>query len=220
MEWIESIKFFDIKLIDVQDLLNLVFRLLLDLTVTYIIVRKIYYPARKDKEYLFTFFIFNILVFFVCNLLGEMKLELGFAFGIFALFSILRYRTITLPVMEMTYLFCIIALAVIHAISNKKVSYAELLFTDLFIIGIIYYLQRIWIRKKLSVQVILYEKIENIVPENKHILLNDLKKRTGLDIRQVEISKINFLNDTARIKIYYQADEHNLISQTLHDGFE
>ena len=210
---IEAIRFLDIKFIDVEDFTTLILRLLFNVLITFIIVKVTYYSTRKDKDYLFTFFIFNILVFFVCHLLSSIKLSIGFAFGLFALFSILRYRTTTLPVKEMTYLFAVITIAVINALSTKKVSYMELVFTNMFIVGLIYFLEKLWLTKQMGVHSITYEKIENIKPQNKTILIQDLSERTGLKINNIEITRINFLNDTARIKIFYNKDDASAIAE-------
>jgi len=215
IEALEQIRFFDIKILDVEDFFNLLFRFLFNFTMVIIVVRYIYYPVRRDKNYLFTFVIFNTLVFFICYLLNGVKLEMGFAFGIFALFSLLRYRTFPLPVKEMTYLFAVIIIAVVNSLSTKKVSYAELLFTNFVIVGLIYYLDKMWLTYTGAVQVVTYEKIDNIKPENRELLLADLKERTGLNILGVEVDKINFLNDTARITINYEPQVDNMLSESV-----
>ncbi|MBW8050759.1 MAG: DUF4956 domain-containing protein [Cytophagales bacterium] len=200
---LEKIKFFGSQLIDVNDLGELVFRFAINLLFVFIIIRLIFYPIYKQKQYLFTYFLFNITIFLVCILLSNVKLKIGFAFGLFAVFSILRYRTETIPIREMTYLFVIITMGVINALSSKKVSYAELLFTNVVIVFTIYGLERIWFQKKELIKDINYEKIELINPEKYDQLIKDLRERTGLDIHRVDIVSINFLRDTARLKIYY-----------------
>jgi len=207
MSWIETIesyRFLDNKILNVLDLVSIVFRFIINLIVLWLIVNKIYFIKHKNTDYYFTFFIFNILVFFVCTMLSEVKLEIGFAFGIFALFSILRYRTTTLPVKEMTYLFAVVTTAVINALSNKKVSYVELAFVNSAIIFTLYYLDIIWFKNKPLVDIIVYEKIENIKPENKQLLIEDIAARTGWNVIDAEVSRINFLNDSARIIVYYR----------------
>ena len=203
IEALEKIKFFGSQLIDVADLGELVFRFAINLLFVFIIIRLIFYPIYKQKQYLFTYFLFNITIFLVCILLSNVKLKIGFAFGLFAVFSILRYRTETIPIREMTYLFVIITMGVINALSSKKVSYAELLFTNFVIVFTIYGLERIWFQKKELIKTINYEKIELINPEKYSQLIKDLRERTGLDIHRVDIVSINFLRDTARMKIYY-----------------
>lgn len=191
-----------------QDFLELAFRLLINCSVAFVIIRLIYYPVHNRKDYLFTYFIFNLLIFFVSYLLSGVKLQLGFAFGLFAIFGILRYRTEQLAIKEMTYLFVVIALAIINALANKKISYAELMFTNFAIIAVTYLLETKWLLRHESFKIIVYEKIELIKPENKALLINDLQERTGLKITQVQIGKIDFLRDTAILKVFYYEDEN------------
>lgn len=191
------------KLWDVNDFGEMIIRFLLDFVVAFIVIRVIYYPIHKRKDYLFTYFLFNILIFFICILLNSVKLKLGFAFGLFAIFGILRYRTEQLPIKEMTYLFMIIAIAIINSLTNNKISIAEVLFTNVTIIAASYLLEKVFLLKHESRKSILYEKIENVKPENHEILIEDLKNRTGLQIHRVEVGKIDFLRDTVRIMIYY-----------------
>lgn len=200
---LSELKIFNIKLIDVEDFIELVARFALNLIVCLVIVRVLYYNATKRKDYLFTYILISTTVFLLCFLLESVKLELGFALGLFAVFGIIRYRTTTIPIKEMTYLFIIIGLSVINALSNKKVSYAELLFTNMVIMFIVWGLERIWLLKNETSKIIVFEKIDLIKPENYSLLLQDLKERTGLIINRAEVRKINFLRDTAEIKIYY-----------------
>jgi hypothetical protein len=207
MNWIdtiESLRFLDTKVIDIEDFLNISSRFLFNLFMLWLIVSKIYFPKHRNKDYYFTFYLFNILVFFVCLMLSDVKLEIGFAFGIFALFSILRYRTTTLPVKEMTYLFAVVTIGVINALSNKKVSYLELVFVNFAIIYALYYLDIKWFKKHPAVDMIVYEKIENIKPENRQKLMDDIAARTGWEVLHTEVSRVNFLNDSARITVYYK----------------
>ena len=146
---------------------------------------------------------FGIVVFFVCILLANVKLRLGFALGLFAIFSLLRYRTDPIPIKEMTYLFIIIGVAVINSLATKKVSYVELLFTNFAIVAVTYGLEKIWLLKRESRKTIIYENIELIKPENHHLLIEDLKKRTGLNIHRIEIGRINYLRDVARVRAFY-----------------
>lgn len=203
---IGSIKFFDIKLYD-PDLWELVFRLGLNTFVTYIIIWFIYSPTRKDREFIFTFMVLSPIIFFVINLFLNKNLDIGFAFGLFAIFSILRYRTSQIPVKEITYMFIVIALAVINAMATKKVSYAELLFTNAFIMFIIFMLERQWNIGDNSYQTIYYEKIENIKPENEATLLSDLTERTGRQIERYEIVSSDFMRDMAKLRVYFKPEK-------------
>ncbi len=201
MEIMESSNFLG-SLINGQDFLEFFLRFVFNILVIYIIARQIYYRVKPNRSYLFTMVILNIIVFSVCNLINSVNLSIGVAFGIFAIFSILRYRTRTLPIKEMTYIFISISVGIINALSSTSVSVVEILFTNATIIAFTLFLEKTWIRKE-SEKTIVYEKIENIKPVNKEKLLEDLKHRTGLDIHRVEIGRINFLRDTCRVRIYY-----------------
>ena len=204
----KSKSFLDVKLYD-DDFIKLAFRFLLNLLAIVLIARAIYYPLAKRKDYLFTYIMISILVFFICFTLKKFELGLGMALGLFAIFGIIRYRTDPIPIKEMTYLFIVIGISVINALANKKMSYAELLLTNSAIIFATYGMERLWLLKHESRKVITYEKIELIVPENHPKLKEDLERRTGLKITRFEIGKINFLNDTAQIFIHYYADEQD-----------
>ena len=199
---------FGIEIIDVQDFTELFIRFLFNLVVVFIIVRFFYYQIQKRKDYLFTYILISTVIFLLCFLLENVKLELGFALGLFAIFGIIRYRTQQIPIKEMTYLFLVIGVSVINALANKKVSYAELIFTNVALLAVTYALERLMLLKHESRKAINYEKIELIKPENRMELLRDLEARTGLKINRVEVGKIDFLRDTARVNIYYFEHEN------------
>ena len=133
-------------------------------------------------------------------------MEMGFALGLFAVFGILRYRTEAIPIRQMTYLFIVIGISMINALSNKSVSIFEVLFTNGLITLITYLIDRLWFQTIEEKKSIVYEKIELIKPENKQELIKDLKERTGLPIHEVKVDKIDFLKDTAAVTIYYNRD--------------
>ena len=133
-------------------------------------------------------------------------MEMGFALGLFAVFGILRYRTEAIPIRQMTYLFIVIGISMINALSNKSVSIFEVLFTNGLITLITYLIDRLWFQTIEEKKSIVYEKIELIKPENKQELIKDLKERTGLPIHEVKVEKIDFLRDTAAVTIYYNRD--------------
>jgi len=172
--------------------------------VVFTIVRFIYYPQNRDKDYIFTFFAFNTIIFFVLGLLSSINLSVGFGFGLFAIFSVLRYRTNPIPIREMTYIFVVIALPVMNSILLNENGFGLLLAANLLIVLVLYAIERGWGFQFLAHKIIQYEKIELIKPENRHLLLEDLHQRTGLSILKLEIGYIDFLRDTAKIKIYYQ----------------
>ena len=181
---------------------NLIFRFGFNLSIAFIIIKLIYYRNHNNNDFVFTYFMFNSLIFFFATILGSMTVNLGFAFGLFAVFAILRYRTDPIPIKEMTYLFIVITIGVINALSSSEVSYAELLFTNVALVGLTYFLETYWQNNLLFRHNVEYEIIENIKPENHEKLLLDLEDRTGFSIKHFEIGRINFLRDTVQIRIY------------------
>ena len=156
------------------------------------------------KSYFFTFFIFNTIIFLISLLLGTIDFSVGFGFGLFAIFSILRYRTDVIPVKEASYLFVLMSLPFINALFMAEIGLYELLFINIFMIVMTYVIENDVLISFESVKTIKYEKIELIKPENHILLLEDLKERTGLNIERYEIGKIDFLRDTADITVYYK----------------
>jgi len=201
--------------------LELVIRFSMNLGVIFLLVRWLYYSVSKRKDYLFTYILISCIVFLLCFLLESVKLQIGFALGLFAIFGIIRYRTHSIPPKEMTYLFLIIGVSVINALANKKTSIAEVLFTDLVIVLVTYGLEKVWLLKSVAAKRITYEKIDLIRPENYNLLIADLTARTGLtNIQKVEIGEINFLRDTCKIVVYFEVNNanRNQVDQTDNYG--
>lgn len=203
----EPYRFLGLELLNLEDFFKLLFRFGTNFLFMLLLVRYVYYPVARKKEYLITFFLISTTVFLLCFLLDNVKLELGFALGLFAIFGIIRYRTDAIPIKEMTYLFMVIGLSVINALANKKVSYAELYFTNIIIISITYGLEKFWLVKHEKRKRVVYENIELIKPDNRLQMHQDLESRTGIKISRFEIGKINFLRDSADVKIFYFEDE-------------
>lgn len=203
---LNDIEFLGIKVINPEDLAELFVRFTFNLLITTAIVVGLYAKTSKRKDFYFSYIAISIVIFLLCFLLESVKIELGFALGLFAIFGIIRYRTDAIPIKEMTYLFVVIAVAVINALANKKISYSELIATNLMIVGGLYLLEKILnLRQEMS-QRIVYEKIENLHADRKEELMADLKLRTGINIKRIEVDRIDFLRDTARILIYYDVN--------------
>jgi hypothetical protein len=198
-----GMEFLGTPIFDAKDFWNLITKTIFNLIIITTIIRYIYYPVTKNKDYLFTYFLISLTVFLLCVLLDSVKLQLGFALGLFAIFGIIRYRTDPIPIKEMTYLFLVIGVSVVNALANKKISHAELIFANLMIVFVTFGMERIWLLKGESRKNVIYEKIELIVPERREELLADLKERTGIDIIRVEVRRIDFLKDTANLRIFY-----------------
>lgn len=201
---LESCTIFGNQLVNVHDFNVLAAKLMVDLVFTLIIVRGVFYPVYKERDYVFTAIVINIAIFFICYLMESIKLKIGFAFGLFAVFAILRYRTEQIPIREMTYMFAVIIIAVLNALSDDKISYAELFFANITITVIIVLLEKDVLHDDDTVKVITYEKIDLIKPENYPLLISDLRERTGLFVKRAEIDSINFLNDTARLRVLFE----------------
>ena len=206
---LEGSEFLGAPIFDADDFWRLLLKTFFNLIVVLILARGIYYPLTKNKDYLFTYLLISLTVFVLCVLLDDVKLQLGFALGLFAIFGIIRYRTDPIPIKEMTYLFLVIGVSVVNALANKKISHAELLFANSVIIFITYGMERLWLLKHESRKNIVYEKIDLIVPEKKDELMTDLRSRTGIDIIRFEIKRIDFLRDVANISIYYYEKRDN-----------
>ena len=204
-------EFLDVELFNQKDLFKLFVRFLIDFSFTFVIIRVLYFAANRRKDYLFTFFVFNLLTFFICFLLRKVPMELGFALGLFAVFGILRYRTEPIPIKEMTYLFIVIGLAMINALANKKISWAELMFVNSTILLVTLSFEKLWFNNEVQTKNIVYERIDLIKTENRLEMIRDLRERTGLDIVNVQIGKIDFLRDVATITIFYKADVKEII---------
>ncbi|TRX71101.1 DUF4956 domain-containing protein [Carboxylicivirga sp. M1479] len=205
-DWEDSFRLLGVKLINLNDFTELLLRLLINTVLIFTVVHFMYAKRSRRKDFYFSFMVIGVIVFLLCFLLSNVKLELGFALGLFAIFGILRYRTDAIPIKEMTYLFVVIGISVINALSNKKVSYAELMLTNMVIIAGLWYLEkRLAMKQELSVQ-LTYEHIENINLNKHDELLEDMTKRTGINISRFEINKIDFLRDVADITLYYNAN--------------
>lgn len=133
-------------------------------------------------------------------------MDIGMALGLFAIFGIIRYRTDPIGIKEMTYLFVVIGVSVINSLANSKMSYAEIIGANVIIAGALTVIEKVMFLRHEITKEIVYEKIENIKPENQEILLQDLEDRTGLKINKIKVGKVDFLKDVAMITIYFFND--------------
>jgi hypothetical protein len=179
-------------------------RLSIDFASALILIRFIYYPIYKTKEFFFAFFIFNLIIFLITFLLNKVEMSMGAAFGLFAVFSMLRYRTEGISMKDMTYLFLAIALGLISAVT--KGNWDELILINSIILLVTYLLESDLLMKKEASKFIQYENIELIKPEQRAQLIADLEQRTGIKINRISIEKIDFLRDSAIIRIHYYDD--------------
>ena len=207
----DNLFFSDIEIIDVPSLSQMIFRFVLNSFFMFILIQFFYYRKSRRLDYYFTFILISISIFFLIYLLGSVKIKVGMALGLFAIFGIIRYRTETVPVREMTYLFVIISLSVINAIAIN-LSYAEIFATNIIYVVSVWIVESFRGLRHISSKLILYDRVDNIHPHQREELLEDLRKRTGLKITKIEVGAINFLQDTVMIKIYYESDFSELNS--------
>ncbi len=183
-----------------QESLVLIYRFLIDIVVVTALVRGIYFGYKKDKEFGFTFYIFNVLIFFVCFVMVEADISMGSAFGLFAIFGILRYRTNTIPHKEMTYLFTCISIALINGMAKFETT---LFVMNALILFFVLIMEKLWFANKEHYKNVIYENVRLIENGNDEEVIKDLCKRTSLNIVKYEIKSMNFLNDSAELKVFY-----------------
>lgn len=204
----EELEFMESQVMN-ADFWQLLVRFVFNAVVTGAIVGFLYYPKCRRRDYSFTFMLISISIFMMIFLLGSVKVKIGFALGLFAIFGIIRYRTESMPVREMTYLFVIIALSVINALSITF-SWAELFATNLlFFFSVMVTEWSKWLRH-VSTKTIKYDRIELITPKHRQELIADLTQRTGLNILKVEIGDLDFLKDMAIIRISYEPENNDI----------
>jgi hypothetical protein len=190
------------------DFINMLIRLVICVLFSWLIIDRLYYAKSKRRDFYFTFMLISVaifmLVFFMIFVLDDMKGKtgIGIGIGLFGIFSIMRYRTDSMPVREMTYLFVIVALAVINALATV-ISYPELLVTNIVMTLLVWLCEVNPRMKRTSTKLIQYDRIELVKPENRDVLLNDLRNRTGLDIVHVEVGGMDFLRDMVMLRITY-----------------
>ncbi len=191
------------QLVDTTDLVKFLSRLALNLVFATIVIRFVYYRLYRDREYVFTYFAFNVITFCMCLLLRKVPIELGFALGLFAVFGILRYRTEPIRIRDLTYLFIVIGLGILNGVANKKISVAELLAVNAVITAIPVFLELGQANRTHRSQYIIYDNIELLKPENEAALFDDLSDRIGLRVVRVQIDRIDMLRDAAHIIAFY-----------------
>lgn len=205
MEDIETLDLLGTPLMEGYNLATMLLRFSFNMLVVWLMIHCLYYPKSRRRDYYFTFMLISISIFFLIFLLGGVKLKIGFALGLFAIFGIIRYRTESMPVREMTYLFCIIAISVINALAIT-ISYVELVVTNVIFLLATWLFESYILLKHVSTKLIQYDRIALITPDKRLELIADLEHRTGLKIKSVEIGAIDFLRDMAIVKIHYETD--------------
>ena len=189
---------------------NIFIRFSFNLFIAFVIIKLIYHRDYKGNDFVFTYFMFNTLIFFFAYILGNLDINMAFGFGLFAVFAILRYRTDPIPIKEMTYLFIVITIGVINALSTNQVVFEELIFANVAIVVMTFFLEKYWVSnlvvKDYRIKTIVYNDMDMIKPENYQKLLDDVVKKTGLQIIDCKVGRINFLENWANVKLYYKKE--------------
>ncbi|MDR1779751.1 MAG: DUF4956 domain-containing protein [Tannerella sp.] len=208
----QGLTFMGVDVFDATNFWMLLLRFGVNLLVCWFIIQFFYYRKSRRRDYYFTFMLFSVTIFLLLFLLQSIPMQIGFALGLFAIFGMIRYRTETVQIREMTYLFVIIGISVVNGLS-MDVPHTSVVVANILFILAIWALESSRLLRHTSTKIVLYEKIELIKPEKYDELVADLTARTGLDITKIEVGHIDFLRDAAYLKVYYKAatDEINTI---------
>ena len=186
--------------------------------VVLIIVRLIYYPSGQDKQYVLTFLTFSTVTYFVLGLLTSVDLSIGVGFGLFALFSVLRYRTDTISAREMTYLFVVIALAVMNSVLVTQSEHIRMLASNGAVVAVMFVLEREWGFHFEARKRVIYDRVELTRPQRRDELLADRRERTGRAVRHVSVGRIDLVSDTADLTLYYDQREEESVEHGTKRG--
>lgn len=201
-----------------NDFYSLVFRLAVNLLSMTILIRLLYYPKTKRKDYLFTYYLIGMITFLICFGLKKLDIDTGMGLGLFAIFGILRYRTDAIEIKEMTYLFMIIGISVINSLASNKISIAEMALMNVVLISVTFGLEYLWLLKHETRKTVIYERIDLIKPECYNEMKADLESRIGLKINRFEVGKIDFLRDIAQVMIFYYDSDQSFSDYNDHTG--
>lgn len=190
------------------DIYRLLVRMSINIFFLTIIIRFLYYPIAKRKDYLFTYYLIGFITFFICFALKKLDIDTGMGLGLFAIFGIIRYRTDAIEIKEMTYLFIVIGLSVINSLASNQISMIELGVINVATLVLTYSLEYLFLLKHETRKNITYENIELIKKGREQELKEDIENRTGITVNRLAVGKIDFLSDTANVTIYYfETDE-------------
>ena len=198
-----QISFLGVPLCDTQSLLHLLMRFAFNLLITWIISRYCYYTKSQRKDYVLTFMLFGAAMFLLIFLMESVSIQIGMTLGLFAIFGVIRYRTETVPIREMTYLFIIICVAVINGLA-LNISYVELIVANLLLLLLIWTVEGRRLLRHTSAKLVIYEKINLITPDKREQMIADLEERLGHKVEKIEVGHVDFLRDVAFVKVYYE----------------
>ena len=198
-----QISFLGVPLCDTESLLHLLMRFAFNLLVTWVIARYCYYVKSQRKDYVLTFMLFGAAMFLLIFLMESVSIQIGMTLGLFAIFGVIRYRTETVPIREMTYLFIVICVAVINGLA-LNISYVELIVANVMLLLLIWTVEGRRLLRHTSAKLVIYEKINLITPDKREEMIADLEERLGHKVEKVEVGHVDFLRDVAFVKVYYE----------------
>lgn len=201
-----QISFLGVPLCDTQSLLHLLMRFAFNLIITWIIARYCYYVKSQRRDYVLTYMLFGAAMFLLIFLMESVSIQIGMTLGLFAIFGVIRYRTETVPIREMTYLFIFICVAVINGLA-LNISYVELIVANLLLLLLIWTVEGRRLLRHTSAKLVIYEKINLITPDKREEMIADLEERLGHKVNKVEVGHVDFLRDVAFVKVYYELPE-------------
>lgn len=190
-----------------DNLWSILVRFAINFVVLYILVKGLYYKYSKKEEYLFSFFLMGIMIFFICSILKTVDIQLGMALGLFAIFAILRFRTVNFSVKEMTYIFTIIGIALINSQANVPPPILGAISINTIILVSVYILEKYLQRKSMLSHTLVYNKTDLLKPGSRQELLQDIASQTGYKIEKIVIRKVDITKGNAEIEIFYREKE-------------
>tara|TARA_R110001583_G_scaffold59123_2_gene176033 strand:+ start:16017 stop:16691 length:675 start_codon:yes stop_codon:yes gene_type:complete len=183
---------------------DLMLRFGLNLLATIFVIIFVYFRATGKRSYVFTYILISTTIFFLCFLLGSIDLQLGFALGLFAIFGIIRYRTDTIPIREMTYLFLVITLSVINALASREVSISAILFTNFILMATTWVMETVWMKRHLARRSLIFDRMDLIHPTKKNELIENIFERTGIVVVKFKVGQIDLSKKNVRLTIFYK----------------
>ena len=186
--------------------IDLLMRFGLNLLATIFVIIFVYFRATGKRSYVFTYILISTTIFFLCFLLGSIDLQLGFALGLFAIFGIIRYRTDTIPIREMTYLFLVITLSVINALASREVSISAILFTNSCLMATTWVMETVWMKRHLARRSLIFDRMDLIHPGKKNELIENIFERTGIVVVKFKVGQIDLSKKSVRLTIFYKED--------------
>jgi len=189
-----------------NNFIDLMLRFGINLLATVFVVIFVYFRTTGKRSYVFTYIMISTTIFFLCFLLGSIDLQLGFALGLFAIFGIIRYRTDTIPIREMTYLFLVITLSVINALASREVNVSSILFTNLTLMATTWVMESVWMKRHLARRSIIFDRMDLIHPSKKQELIDNIFERTGIEVVRFKVGQIDLSKRSVRLTIFYKED--------------